>query len=85
MKIECLGSVIEIPQDLIDSYVRNFETLPGSGQRDSVLYLRDSVYEVFDYLAEDPEALEEPGYKRDFIKAWAVYKALEIHGLLHDS
>jgi len=85
MKIECLGNTIEIPQDLIDSYVRDFETLPGSGQRNSVLHLRNSIYEVFDYLAEDPEALEQYEYRRDFVKAWAVYKALEIHGLLLDS
>ena len=85
MKIECLGTTVDVPEYLIDSYVKNFETLPGSGQRDSVLQLRSSVYEVFDYLAEDPEALEEPEYRNDFIKAWAVYKALEIHGLLLDS
>jgi hypothetical protein len=85
MKIECLGKTIEIPEHLIDSYVKNFETLPGSGQRDAVLHLRNSVYEVFDYLVEDPEIIEEQEFRDDFIKAWAVYRALEIHGILHDS
>jgi hypothetical protein len=85
MKIECLGHTFEVPEHLIKSYTKDFETLPGSGQRDAVLHLRNSVYEVFDYLAEDPEIIDEPEYRSDFIKAWAVYKALEVHGLLLDS
>jgi hypothetical protein len=85
MKIECLGKTFEIPEHLIKSYTKDFETLPGSGQRAEVLYLRNSIYEIFDYLAEDPEVIEDPEYRSDFIKAWAVYKALETHGLLHDS
>jgi hypothetical protein len=85
MYVEYLGKRLEVPEHLITSYIKDFEGLPGSGQRNSVLHLRNSIYEVFDYLAEDPEALEQYEYRRDFVKAWAVYKALEIHGLLLDS
>jgi len=85
MQVQCLGNTVEVPDYLIDSYVKNFDGLPGSGQRDSVLQLRNSVYEVFDYLAEDPEIFEEKEFQEDFIKALAVYRALEIHGLLHDA
>lgn len=85
MKVECFGTTIEVPEQMINSYIKDFDGLPGSGQRSSVLYLRNSVYEVFDHVAEDPELLEEYEYRNDFIKALAVHRALEIHGLLHDS
>jgi hypothetical protein len=85
MYVEYLGKTLEVPEHLITAYIKDFEGLPGSGQRNSVLHLRNSVYEVLDYIAEDPEALEEYEYRNDFINALAVHRALEIHGILHDS
>ena len=85
MYVEYLGKRLEVPEHLITSYIKDFEGLPGSGQRNSVLHLRNSVYEVLDYIAEDPEALEEYEYRNDFINALAVHRALEVHGILHDS
>jgi hypothetical protein len=85
MQIDAFGKVIEVPQSLVDTFVKDFETLPGSGQRASVLQLRSTIYEVLDYIAEDPEALNEREYMHDFIRAIAMHRALEIHGLLLDS
>lgn len=85
MKVECLGSDIEVPDYLIDVYIKQFDGLPGSGNREAVLQLRDTMYEVIDYIAEDPEALHEYEYRSDFINALAVRQALETHGLLHDA
>lgn len=89
MYVEYLGKRLEVPEYLINSYIKDFEGLPGSGQRNSVMHLRNSVYEVLDYIAEDPEALEEYEYRNDFINALAVHRAvhraLEVHGILHDS
>jgi hypothetical protein len=53
--------------------------------RESVLDLRESVNEVLDYVAEEPEALHEKGILSDFINALAVRQALKTHGLLLDS
>jgi hypothetical protein len=85
MNVECLGSKIEVPDYLIDSYIKQFDGLPGSGNREAILQLRNTMYDVIDYIAEDPEALHEYEYRSDFINALAVQKALEIHGLLHDA
>jgi hypothetical protein len=85
MKVECLGSKIEVPDYLIETYIKQFEGLPGSGNREAVLQLRDTAYEVIDYIAEDPEALHEYEYRNDFINALAVQRALKVHGILHDS
>lgn len=85
MNVECLGSKIEVPDYLIDTYIKQFEGLPGSGNRDAVLQLRNTMYDVIDYIAEDPEALHEREYRNDFINALAVQKALEVHGILHDA
>ena len=50
-----------------------------------MLQLRGTMYEVIDYVAEDPESLHEYEIRNDFINALAVQKALEVHGLLHDA
>jgi hypothetical protein len=80
-----LGSKIEVPDYLINSYIKQFDGLPGSGNREAILELRNTMYDVIDYIAEDPEALHEYECRSDFINALAVQKALEIHGLLHDA
>jgi len=85
MNVECLGSKIEVPDYLINSYIKQFDGLPGSGNREAILELRNTMYDVIDYIAEDPEALHEYECRSDFINALAVQKALEIHGLLHDA
>lgn len=85
MQVSCFGTTLEVPEHLINSYIKDFDGLPGSGQRESVLHLRNSVYEVFDYIAEDPEALDEYTYRHQFINALAVHRALEVHGILHDA
>jgi hypothetical protein len=85
MIVDCLGNEIEVPDYLIDKYIKDFDGLPGSGNRNAVLQLRDSMYEVIDYISEDPEALEEYEYKTDFINAMAVHQALQFHGILHDA
>jgi hypothetical protein len=85
MNVECFGSKIEVPDYLIDTYIKQFDGLSGSGNREAVLQLRYSMYEVIEYIAEDPEALHEYEYRNDFINALAVKKALETHGILHDS
>ena len=85
MNVECLGAKIEVPDYLVQTYIKDFEGLPGSGNRESVLELRHSVNEVIDYVAEDPEALHEYTIRNDFINALAIQKALQVHGLLHDS
>jgi len=85
MNVECLGAKIEVPDHLIATYTKQFEGLPGSGNREAVLQLRDTSTEVIDYVAEDPEALHEYEIRNDFINALAVQKALSVHGLLHDA
>jgi hypothetical protein len=85
MQVEAFGKVMEVPQSMVDMFIKDFETLPGSGQRESVLQLRRTVFEVLDYIAEEPEALDEYEYRHDFIKAIAMHFALQQHGLLLDS
>ena len=85
MKVACLGNDIEVPDYLIDTYIKQFDGLPGSGNREAVLQLRGTMYDVIDYIAEDPEALHEYEIRNDFINALAVQKALQVHGILHDS
>lgn len=85
MKIEYFDSEFDIPDFLIDKYIKDFDGLAGSGQRESVLQLRESTEDILDYIAEEPEMLHEKEYLGDFVKALAVRQALIYHGVLYDA
>ena len=85
MQVEYFGSEFEIPDILIDKFVKDFDGLPGSGAHESVLELRESIAEVVDYVSEDPDALHEPEILIDFLRALAMKTALEKHGIFYDA
>jgi hypothetical protein len=85
MMVQCYGSEFEIPDLLINKFFKDFDGLPGSGQRENICSLRNSVDEILDVVAEDPEMLHEPEYLSDFLRALAMKQALANHGILYDS
>jgi hypothetical protein len=85
MRVACYGSEFDIPDVLIDKYIKDFETLPGSGQRDSVVQLRMTIDDILDYVAEEPDMLHEFEIRADFVKALAMQQAMGELGILHDS
>jgi len=85
MLVTFLDEEFDIPDLLVNKFVRQFESLPGSGNHDSVVVLRDSIESVLDTICEDPEVLHEPEYLDDFIRALAIRQALSHHGLLYDA
>ena len=76
---------IDIPKTLIDKYIKDFDVLPGSSDRDAVYYLRDAIQDIMTMVAMDPDMLEDPVCKKDFIKAIAMKEALIEHGIYYDS
>jgi hypothetical protein len=85
MKVTCFDSEFEIPDILIDKFIKDFDGLPGSGKHEEVVTLRESIESVVETVAEDPEILHEPDYLSDFIQALAMKKALETHGIFYDA
>jgi len=85
MMVECYGSEFEVPDLLVNKFLKDFETLPGSGYREGVYQLRESIYEILDVVADDPELLHEPDYHTDFIRALAMKQAMGELGILLDS
>jgi hypothetical protein len=85
MMVQCYDSEIEVPDVLIEKFIKDFDGLPGSGQNHSVSQIRGSIWEILDIVAEEPEVLHEPEYRTDFIRALAMRKALEKHGILYDA
>lgn len=85
MKVECYGVEIEIPDLLIDKFAKDFDSLPGSGARESVQQLRESIDEILDILTEEPDLLEERDYMQDFIQAMAMREAMSKLGILYDA
>ena len=85
MKVQCYGTEFEIPDLLINKFVSEFNVLPGSGHREGVYQLRESISEILDLVAEDPEILHEKEYLSDFLKALAIKEAMQTLGILYDS
>jgi len=85
MLVECYGEEFEIPDLLIDQFIKDFGGLQGGKHREGVLQIRGSIDEILDIVADDPEMLYEKEYLDDFIKALAMKQALGELGILYDS
>jgi len=85
MLVECYGSEFDIPEFLIEKFIKDFEGLPGSGQRESVIQLRNAIDDILDVVSEEPDILEEKEYLSDFVRALAMQEAMAELGILHDS
>jgi hypothetical protein len=85
MRYNIENIVIEIPTLLIDKFADDFKDLAGSKNRESVYMLRDAIDDVMDLVYEDPEMLQDPVYKKDYIRAVAMREALKKHGIYYDA
>jgi hypothetical protein len=85
MKVACYNAEFEVPDFVVNKFIRDFEGLSNSSNRDSVLQLRDTIENIEDMIAQDPDILNEVEYLSDFIRAIAMKHALKHHGLLYDA
>jgi hypothetical protein len=85
MRVSCYGSDIEVPDLLIEKFVNDFNALPGSGFREGVEQLRESINEVVDIVGEAPDLLHEKECLTDFIRTLAMKQALHRLGILYDA
>jgi hypothetical protein len=85
MRIQCYGTEFDIPDLLVNKFVKDFNSLPGSGYREGICQIRESIGEILDVVAEDPEMLHEPEYLSDFLRALAMKQAMDNLGILYDS
>ena len=85
MKVKFYSAEFDIPELMIDKFIKDFDTLAGSGKRQEIRMLRDSIGNIFEVIAQDPEILHEPEYLSDFIQAMAMKKAMETHGIFYDA
>ena len=83
--VQYLDAEFDIPDILIDKYVKDFDGLPGSGQYESKMQIRDSISDILEIVALEPELLHEKEYLSDFISALAMKTALQRHGILYDA
>jgi hypothetical protein len=83
--IQCYGSEFDIPDLLIEKFLKDFDGLAGSGCREDIQNLRDCIEEVVDLVGEEPELLHEKDVATDFVKALAMKQALAKHGILYDA
>lgn len=85
MLVQCYDTQFEVSKFIIDKFIDDFSGLPGSGQRESVLQLRNAIEDIIYIVAEDPEILYDKNYQAEFIEAIAMKQALEHHGILYDA
>jgi len=83
--VKCYGSEFEVPDLLISKFLKDFDTLPGSGHREGIYQIRDSISQILDIVADEPEILYEPEYHTDFIRALAMKQAMGELGIFLDS
>ena len=83
--VEYCGSEFDVPDLIIDKFLKDFDALPGSKYRQGIYELRDTIEDVLSYAAEEPEILDEPEYQVDFIRALAMRQAMSQLGILHDA
>lgn len=76
---------LEVPDLLIDKFVKEFDGLPGGRNHDAVCTLRDMIESVVDMVYDDPSLIEEPDYQDDFVRAIAMQEALKKHGIYFDA
>ena len=76
MLVEYCGSEFDVPDLIIDKFLKDFDALPGSKYRQGIYELRDTIEDVLSYAAEEPEILDEPEYQVDFIRALAMRQAM---------
>lgn len=85
MLVQYYGSEFEIPDLLINKFLKDFSSLPGGSYREGVHQIRNSIEEITSMIAEDPEILHEPEYLSDFLKALAMKQALQNLGIFYDA
>lgn len=85
MEVSCFDSTFEVPDLMVEKYFKDFDGLPGGKSYESVLQLREVIYDTIDAVAEEPEILEDHDNMVDFIRTLAMKQALENHGLLYDA
>ena len=85
MQVICYDTEFDVPDLLIDQFMKDFDGLPGGKHREGVRQIRGSIEEILDIVADDPELLYEPEYQTDFIRALAMKQALGELGILYDS
>jgi hypothetical protein len=85
MMVQYYGSEFEIPDLLINKFLKDFSSLPGGSYREGVHQIRNSIEEITSMIAEDPEILHEPEYLSDFLKALAMKQALQNLGIFYDA
>lgn len=85
MLVKYFGSEFDIPDIMIDKFLKDFNGLPGSGHREGIYQLRSNINDILEVVAEEPDILEEAEYQVDFLRALAMRQAMSQLGILYDS
>jgi hypothetical protein len=85
MKIKFYNNDFDVPDLLVEKFIKEYDSLPGSGMHEEINMLRDSIGSVCDIIAKEPELLHEREFMTDFMKALAMKKAMETHGIFYDA
>jgi hypothetical protein len=85
MLLKFYDAEFDIPEFVIEKFIKDFDGLAGGKNRESVLQLRYNIEEVLEAVAEDPEMLYDYECRQDFLQAIAMQHALKHHGVMYDA
>lgn len=85
MIVNFFNIATEIPDAVVNKYVKEFNGLAGSRHRDVIIDLRDYIWEILEFVYDNPDELYDKECAKDFVKAMAMKEALVKHGIWFDA
>lgn len=85
MLVMCHNTKFDVPDQLIDQFVKDFNSAPGGKYRENVLRIRCAIEEILGIVAKYPDLLFEKDKHTYFLRTLAMKQALEKLGILYDS
>ena len=85
MIFDFLEYSFDIPNEMIDDYQKDFESLRDPSMREDLEVMRESIYAMMSLVEAHPKLISKDKYVREFAEALAMKEALFNLNLLHDA
>lgn len=85
MIVPCFDLTFDVPDVVINKFIKDFDGLAGNGHRYGILNLRAEIWKVLDVVENNMTLLGDSDFVPNFLKALAMKQALTYHGVWFDA
>ena len=85
MIVHCWDLDFDVPDIVVNKFIKDFDGLAGNGRRYSILTLRAEIWKVLDIVENNMYLLGDSEFSANFLKALAMKQALAYHGVWFDA